>query len=114
MPLVTIEDLAPDDPSVIDAALAAVADAVSRALGRAPVEVWARFVTTGRTRFGADGTRHPIVTVATGEQPSHVRERVLRAAAAAVADAVGISADAVWARFDVLAPGTVLADGEMQ
>jgi hypothetical protein len=111
MPLVTIEDLSPGDPAVVDTALAAVAGAVARALGRSPDDVWARFRATDRAR---DGGRHPIVTVATGPLPADLTERVLRAAAAAVAETLGSSTDDVWARLDVLAPGTVLADGVLR
>lgn len=114
----TIEDVAPDHEAAIDAALARVGDAVALALGRSPDDVWSRFLPIDRARFGAAAgegwPRHPIVTVATGEQPIEVRERVLRAAAEAAAAALGASADDVWVRFDVLPPGTVLTGGELQ
>ena len=113
MPLVTVEDAAPVDPAAIDDALQRVAGAVAEALGRPAAEVWARFVATDGTLF-AGGGRHPIVTVASGEQPADVVERVLRAAADALASALGVAPDAVWARFDVLARGTVLSAGAVQ
>ena len=113
MPLVTVEDAAPMDPAAIDHALQRVAGAVADALGRPAAEVWARFVATDAARF-AGGGRHPIVTVASGEQPADVVELVLWAAADALASALGVAPDAVWARFDVLARGTVLSAGAVQ
>ena len=113
MPLVTIEDIAMESPETIDTSLAAVAEAVAGALGRPSADVWARFVVSDSVRF-ADGERHPIVTVATSPQPRAVVERVLRVAAEATASSLGVEAAGVWARFEALAPGSVLAEGELQ
>lgn len=113
MPLVTVEDAGPPSTEVIDAMLARVAGAVAAALGRPAADVWARFVVSDGVRF-ADRARHPIVTVATSAEAADVVERALRAAAEATAASLGIEPEDVWARFDALAPGSVLADGELR
>ena len=116
MPLVTIVAVPPPDSGAARM-LADVVEAAAAALSRDPADVSARFVAAAAAVTGTDvetaADQNPTVTVTTRAQPPETVERTLKAVAAAVASALSIEPGRVWARWDTLQPGTVLADGAM-
>jgi len=113
VPLVTVVALPPTHG--VEDLLAGVVTAAADALGRPGADVWARFVPAAGAVAGTDvetrASQHPVVTVTTRPQPPEVVERTLRAVAGAVAHSLLLDPSHVWARWDQLADGTVLADG---
>lgn len=104
MPLVTV--IASASEAAAGPIARDVVSAVADALGRERSDVWARVLQPEAVVGGG-----PLVTITGRAVAPDLIAGALQAASAAVAAQLGCPPSAIWARFDLVAAGSLLTDG---
>lgn len=116
MPVIQIHALAPPETEQIDLCLAAATEALAGAIQCAPSAVWAQYLTAEAMHTGTRPRRFaghcPVVVVRAmpGRTDAQIRSG-LTGVATAVAAALDLAVEDIWAEWHTLTPGHVFAGG---
>jgi hypothetical protein len=117
VPVVTLQCLAPDEPTRILRVLKTIVTDVADVIGGQPSGTWAHWVpmatvVQGTTEVGYHG-HCPIVTVRGQSRDENVIVNTLRAVAAAVSKTLELPIEDVWVQWLDVSPGRAFAGGEV-
>lgn len=117
MPLITLQTVVPDEPSVIDHLMVELREAGARALGCPPSNIWVQVVELRASRYlqGTAGSVHeqetlppPVVILRAQEGRTQAERTALcHAITCAVAERLLVPRERVWVYYESMRPSDV-------